>query len=92
MLLHGVGGMGEMSCNVHSQPDFGMGWQTRTLWSLLNVCVFGVSVDDIIWRTFVRDPVDRLLLTSCRHLILLSECSSLVFCDIFQLYQPSLGG
>jgi hypothetical protein len=63
MLLYGVGGTGEMSCNVHSQPDFGMGWQTRTRRSLLNVRVFAASVGDIIRRTFARDPVDRLLLT-----------------------------
>jgi hypothetical protein len=61
MLLHVVGGMGEMSCNVHSQSDFGMGWQTRTVWSLLNECFFfAVSLGDIIQRTVVRNP---LLLT-----------------------------
>ena len=73
MLLHGVGGTGETSCNVHSQCDLGMGWQRRTLWSLLNISVFAVSVDDIVRRTVVQDPVDRLLLMFQRHLILLSE-------------------
>jgi len=50
-------------------------WDGREehFWSLLNVCVFAVSVGDVIRGTVVRDPVDRLLLTFHRHLILLPE-------------------
>lgn len=80
------------------QSDFGMGWQRRTLLEL-NVCVFAVSVDDVIRRTVVRDSVDRLFahIPSTSDFITgMNTTLETQFARLLQrfsaLYRPSSGG